>query len=142
MEMWVIFLILCIFESVNIGEELETYNAMIPDGTNWKATFMVEYADEQERRAALAKLIGIERGVWMQVAGFDKVQPIADEDLERETEAKTSAVHFLRLELDAAMIAALKSGGTLAAGITHSSYEYTISPVAKNIRDSLVTNLN
>ncbi len=131
-----------IFEATGIEEELETYNAMIPDGANWKATFMIEYADEQERRAALAKLIGIEQAVWMQVADLDKVHPIADEDLERETESKTSAVHFLRFELNAAMIAALKSGGVLTAGITHPAYEHTVSPVAQNIRDCLVADLD
>ena len=95
-----------ILESEGINEELEAYNPLIPDGTNWKATFMMEYPDIEERKAALAQLIGIEDKTWVQVEGFDKVYAIADEDLERDSEEKTSSVHFMRFELTGEMIAA------------------------------------
>ena len=85
-----------IFEPEGIQDELDVYNPLIPDGLNWKATFMIEYEDEDERKAALAQLIGVEKALWVQVEGFDKLHPIANEDLERETEDKTSSVHFLR----------------------------------------------
>src|SRR5690242_10211534 len=99
-----------IFEAEGIQQELDAYNPLIPDGRNWKATMLIEYADERERRAALAKLIGVEQRVWLQVRGLGRVTPIADEDLERETEEKTSSVHFLRFELTPEMVQALKSG--------------------------------
>ena len=105
------------FEPELIQEELDVYNPLIPDGHNWKATFMVEYSDENERRAALAKLIGIEKKVWLQVEGCDRVYPIANEDLERETEDKTSAVHFMRFAFTPVQIAALRAGATLRFGI-------------------------
>lgn len=128
------------FEPELIQEELDVYNPLIPDGHNWKATFMVEYGDEAERRAALAKLIGIEKKVWVQVDGCDKVYPIANEDLERETEDKTSAVHFLRFELTPPMIAAAKAGAALRAGIDHDLYRESIT-VPEAVRDSLVADL-
>lgn len=131
-----------IFEAADIEEELAAYNTMIPDGSNWKATFMIEFTEEAERRAALAKMIGIEDQVWVKVGDFEEVFAIADEDLDRETEQKTSSVHFLRFELSTEMIAALKQGSTLSAGIRHSAYEHTISPVSQNIRDSLVADLS
>lgn len=131
-----------IFEAADIEEELEAYNPLIPDGSNWKCTFMIEYADEATRREALARMIGIEDEVWMKVAGFDKVMPIADEDLERETADKTSSVHFLRFELTSDMIAALKSGSRLSAGIGHAAYHHTIDPVPQNIRDALLKDLD
>ena len=131
-----------VFEAAGIEEELAAYNPLIPDGSNWKATFMIEYADENERREALAKMLGIEYDVWVKVDGFNKVTPIADEDLERETEDKTSSVHFLRFELTAAMVAALKLGSQLSAGITHAVYEHTVDPVSQHIRDSLVADLD
>ena len=130
-----------IFESEGIQEELDAYNPLIPDGSNWKATMMVEYSDIEERKQALAKLIGIEDKIYMQVAGYDKVYPIADEDLERETEEKTSAVHFLRFELSAEMVKALKSGAELSAGVEHAHYQVEVSPVRQDIRDSLVGDL-
>jgi len=130
-----------IFESEGIQEELDAYNPLIPDGSNWKATMMVEYSDIEERKQALAKLIGIEDKIYMQVAGYDKVYPIADEDLERETEEKTSAVHFLRFELSAEMVKALKSGADLSAGVEHEYYQLEVSPVRQDIRDSLVGDL-
>lgn len=131
-----------IFEAEGIEEELEAYNPLIPDGSNWKATFMIEFAEENERREALAKMIGIENKVWVMVDGHEKVFPIADEDLERETETKTSSVHFLRFELSSAMISALKTGATLSAGIDHDAYSFAVTPVAANIRESLVSDLD
>lgn len=128
------------FEHDLIQEELDVYNPLIPDGHNWKATFMIEYGDENERRAALAKLIGIEKKVWLQVDGCDKVYPIANEDLDRETEDKTSAVHFLRFELTPQMIAAAKGGAALRAGIDHDQYRESLT-VPPAVRDSLVADL-
>ena len=130
-----------IFEADGINEELDAYNPLIPDGSNWKATFMVEFPDVEERKEMLAQLIGIENRVYVQVADFDRVHPVANEDLERETEEKTSAVHFLRFELPPEQVAALKNGAALVAGIDHDSYHVEISPVPANIRDSLVNDL-
>jgi hypothetical protein len=128
------------FEPGPIQDELDVYNPLIPDGCNWKATFMVEFPDEAERRQKLAQLIGIEKAVWVQVDGFDKVTPIANEDLDRETEDKTSAVHFMRFELTPAMAAAAKQGAAIRAGIDHPNYqaEITLPPA---IRDSLAGDL-
>jgi uncharacterized protein DUF3501 len=131
-----------IFEVEGIEEELETYNALIPDGSNWKATFMIEFPDEAERREALAKMIGIEEQVWMRVDGFDEIIPISDEDLERDNEKKTSAVHFMRFELSSEMVAALKQGSQLSAGIHHPAYTYSIDSVPQHIRDSLISDLD
>ena len=128
------------FEPELIQEELDVYNPLIPDGHNWKATFMVEYSDENERRAALAKLIGIEKKVWMQVDGCEKVYPIANEDLDRETEDKTSAVHFMRFELTPPMIAAAKAGAAIRAGIDHDLYRESVT-VPQAVRDSLAADL-
>ena len=131
-----------IFEAAGIQEELDAYNPLIPDGSNWKATFMIEYEDEAERRKALARLLHIEKHIWMQVADHDRIAPIANEDLERETEEKTSAVHFLRFELTDEMITSLKQGASLSAGIDHSQYRYTVDPVPENIRLSLIQDLD
>ena len=130
-----------IFEADGINEELEAYNPLIPDGSNWKATFMVEFPEAEERRAMLTQLVGIEDRVFVQVADFDRVFAIADEDLERADEQKTSAVHFLRFELPAEQVAALKSGSALIAGIDHDNYRVEISPVPDNIRNSLIADL-
>ena len=130
-----------IFEAAGIQEELDAYNPLIPDGSNWKATFMMEYPDENERRQQLAKLIGIERHVWTQVADFARVTPIADEDLERETDEKTSSVHFLRFELTPEMVAAIKNGAPISIGIDHPAYAHAVEPIAQNIRDSLAGDL-
>ncbi|RKZ58248.1 MAG: DUF3501 domain-containing protein [Gammaproteobacteria bacterium] len=130
-----------IFESIAIEEELETYNPLIPDGSNWKATLMIQYPDVEERQRQLALLIGIEDLIWMQVDGFDKTYAIADEDLERTNDVKTSAVHFMRFELDQAMVAAAKAGADISAGVEHKNYQAIISPVANNLRDSLTTDL-
>lgn len=128
------------FEPELIQEELDVYNPLIPDGHNWKATFMVEYSNVDERRRALAKLIGIEKKVWMQVEGCEKVYPIANEDLDRETEDKTSAVHFMRFELTPQMIAAAKAGATIRAGIDHDQYREAVT-VPPAVRESLVADL-
>ena len=130
-----------IFEPEAIEEELAAYNPLIPDGGNWKATFMLEYDDVDERRRMLAKLIGIEKKVWVQVAGFGKVYPIANEDLERETEEKTSSVHFLRFELTPEMVAAGKAGANIAMGGDHPAYRYQVDAVPDNVRDSLAGDL-
>ncbi|MCB1785669.1 MAG: DUF3501 family protein [Chromatiaceae bacterium] len=130
-----------IFEAAGIQEELDAYNPLIPDGSNWKATFMLEYPDEGERRAQLAKLIGIERHVWAQVADFARVTPVADEDLERETDEKTSSVHFLRFELTPEMAEAVKQGAPISIGIDHPAYTHAIEPLPRNIRDSLAEDL-
>mgnify|MGYP001812253255 FL=1 len=131
-----------IFEADGINEELEAYIPLIPDGSNWKATFMVEFSEAEERRAMLTQLVGIEDRVYVQVAGFDRVFAIADEDLDRADEEKTSAVHFLRFELPAEQASALKDGAALTAGIDHDNYRVEISPVPANIRDSLVNDLD
>jgi len=130
-----------IFEPEGIQEELDAYNPLIPDGTNWKATFMLEYPDIEERRRALQRLKGIEDLVWVRVEGHEPVHPIADEDLERENETKTSSVHFLRFELTPAMIRALKGGARLAVGVDHPQYRYTVDPVPERVRDALVSDL-
>ena len=131
-----------IFDAAGINEELDTYNPLVPDGSNWKATFMVEFPDEDERRAMLQKLIGVEDRVYVQVDGQERVYAIADEDLERSNEQKTSAVHFLRFELGSADVASLKNGAMLAAGIDHDSYTVEISPVAESTRQSLLADLD
>jgi len=128
------------FEPEPIQEELDVYNPLIPDGSNWKATFMVEYADAEERKTRLAQLIGIEKAVWVQVADFSRVHPIANEDLDRETEDKTSAVHFMRFELTPQMIAAAKAGAAIRAGIDHDLYLESVS-VPSAVRDSLAADL-
>jgi hypothetical protein len=131
-----------IFEADAIQEELDAYNPLIPDGSNWKATFMVEFPDVEERRAMLGRLIGIEENVWMQIGDLPLIRPIADEDLERSDEEKTSAVHFLRFELSLEQVTALKDGAQLAAGIDHEVYQVEIRPVAENIRHSLLSDLD
>lgn len=128
------------FESEAIQQELDVYNPLIPDGGNWKATFMIEYPDENERRAALARLIGVERAVWVRVTGFGRVPPVANEDLERETEDKTASVHFMRFELTPPMIAALKAGAGLTMGIDHPACRVEVTP-AEPVRTSLVADL-
>ena len=130
-----------IFEAEGIRDELDAYNPLIPDGSNWKATFMIEYPDAAERKRALARLIGIERRVWVQVADFEPVHPVANEDLERETGEKTSSVHFLRFELSPEMITALKGGAALAMGVDHPEYRHEVRNVPENVRRSLVSDL-
>ena len=130
-----------IFEPEGIEEEIVTYNPLIPDGSNWKATFMIEYADEDERHIALAGMKGIEDKVWVQVTGHDRVWAIADEDLERDNEEKTSSVHFLRFELSPGMIKSLKAGADIAMGIEHPAYTHKVDPLAAEQRAALMQDL-
>src|SRR3954464_8354385 len=131
-----------IFEEEGIQHELEAYNPLVPDGGNWKATMLLEYPDADERRRALARLKGVERRVWVRVAGGEPVYAIADEDLERENEEKTSSVHFLRFELDAAAQQRLKRGAALAIGVEHPAYQAVVDPVPPAVRDALLRDLN
>ncbi len=127
-----------IFEKAGIEEELAAYNPLIPSGRNLKATFMLEYPEPVHREAALAELVGIESQIWMQVKGYDKVYAIADEDLERATEGKTSAVHFLRFEFNSNMITALvNEHASLGVGSDHACYPFTVTKVEKATRESL-----
>jgi hypothetical protein len=131
-----------IFESAGIQDELDSYNPLIPDGSNWKVTFLIEFPDADERKVRLAALKGIEDRCWVQVEGSDRVFAIADEDLERENEEKTSAVHFLRFELSKEMSAKLKAGGALSMGIDHENYRFQVSPLSAEQRDSLAKDLS
>jgi len=131
-----------LFESQEIADELAAYNPLIPDGTNWKATYMIEYPDVDQRRARLRDLKGIERQTWVQVEGFAKRFPIANEDLDRENGEKTSSVHFLRFELDGAEIAALKAGAAVAMGSDHGAYPHRVEALAPAVRDALVADLD
>jgi hypothetical protein len=130
-----------IFEAEGIAEELAAYNPLIPDGSNWKATFMLEYSDEDERRAALARMQGIEDKVWVRVTGFDPVWAIADEDMERDNEEKTSAVHFLRFELTPDMIKSAKNGAAIGMGIEHPAYAHRVDPLPAEQRAALMQDL-
>ena len=130
-----------IFDAEGIQEEIDAYNPLIPDGSNWKATFMLEYDDEVIRRQRLAELIGIETKVWVAIEGFDRVHPICNEDLERETEDKTSSVHFMRFELSSEMVDALKQGASISAGIDHERYSVTVNALPNEMRTSLVEDL-
>jgi hypothetical protein len=130
-----------IFEAAAIEEELAAYNPLVPDGANWKATFMIEVPDVDERRRVLADLIGIEDRVWMQVEGHERVYAIADEDLERETEDKTSSVHFLRFELRPGMIRELEGTATLSAGTDHDHYRHEVL-LPPAVRSSLIADLD
>ena len=130
-----------VFEEPGIQDELDAYNPLVPDGSNWKATMMIEYAEPAERARMLARLIGVEDRVWVQVEGCARVYAIADEDLERENEEKTSSVHFLRFELERPMVQALKREAALAIGIDHPEYSATIGVVAAPVHASLVNDL-
>ncbi|MDH5393886.1 MAG: DUF3501 family protein [Gammaproteobacteria bacterium] len=130
-----------IFDKAGIEEEIEAYNPLIPDGKNWKATFMIEISDEEERKAQLAKMIGIEEKIYVQIDDFEPVWAIADEDLERDTEEKTSSVHFLRFELSDDMILALRNGQTLSMGISHPAYTVNKIIDDKAVRESLISDL-
>ncbi len=131
-----------IFEAQGIDEEIATYNPLIPDGHNWKATLMIEYVEEPERQAALARMVGVESKVWVRVAGFDRIWGIADEDLDRTTAEKTSSVHFLRFELGPAMARVVKSGAVLAMGIDHPAYSHTLEKLPDTIRAALALDLS
>ena len=130
------------FEEQGIRDELDAYTPLLPDGRNFKATMMIEYADAEERKHALSKLKGIEDHVWIQAEGCARVYAIADEDLERENEEKTSAVHFLRFELDDEMARALKYGVALSLGVDHQNYQAEIGAVAAAVRASLTKDLD
>jgi hypothetical protein len=130
-----------IFEHEGIVEELEAYNPLIPDGRNWKVTLLIEFPDPATRPAALARLKGIEDRCWVQVADFSRVFAIADEDLERENEEKTSSVHFLRFELSDAMVAALRGGARLSAGIDHANYTHAADSLPAGLREALIADL-
>ncbi|HEX7011979.1 MAG TPA: DUF3501 family protein [Steroidobacteraceae bacterium] len=130
-----------IFEASGIQDELDAYNPLIPDGTNWKVTFMLEYPDVDERRRQLAILKGIEDRCWVRVAGFEPVWATADEDLERENEEKTSSVHFLRFELSPQMREQVKAGADVAIGIDHPEYRHSVDPLPRAVRDSLAKDL-
>jgi hypothetical protein len=130
-----------IFESEGIAQELETYNPLIPDGSNWKVTLLIEFPDPEERRVQLGRLKGVEDGCWMQLSGCARVFALADEDLERENDEKTSAVHFLRFELTPGMISELRAGGQLHAGVEHPAYQHQLQvPAATRI--ALVADLD
>jgi hypothetical protein len=130
-----------IFEADGIEEELQAYNPLIPDGSNWKATFMIEEPDVDRRRVLLASLIGIEDRIWVRVNDNAPVYAIADEDLDRDTAEKTSSVHFLRFELTDKMVADVRQGASLSIGIDHPNYTHEIEPVAAAVRDALAADL-
>ena len=130
-----------ILEAEGIQQELEVYNTLIPDGSNWKATFMIEYSDPAERARRLAEMIGIEDKVWLQVGNGERVYAIADEDLDRSNEVKTSSVHFMRFELTPDMITAAKQGEPIQAGIDHPAYPVAAFEIDSVIRDSLTADL-
>lgn len=131
-----------IFEANGINEELEAYNPLIPDGSNWKATFMIEFPEADERQEMLGQLVGIENRVYVQVADFDRLFAVADEDLDRSDDHKTSAVHFMRFEFPPEQSAALKSGASLIAGIDHENYTVEVQPVNDAVRVSLLNDLS
>ncbi len=130
-----------VFEADGIQDELDVYNPMIPSGKNWKATFMIEYPDPEHRAKMLGQLLGIDKLVWVRVEGFDKVQPITNEDLDRETEDKTSSVHFMRFELNDAMVAAAKAGAKISMGVDHRVYSHEVAEVGDAVRALLIEDL-
>jgi len=131
-----------IFESEGIQGELDAYNPLIPDGSNWKVTLLIEFPDADERRKALEKLIGVEDRCWIRISEMERVFAIADEDMERENDDKTSAVHFLRFELSSSMIEAMKSDAPLCIGVDHDHYRHSVSPLPAKVRDALRRDLD
>jgi hypothetical protein len=129
-----------IFETAEIEEELASYNPLIPDGNNWKATFMIEYGDAEERKVALASMGGIELTVWVQVDGSEKIYAIANEDMDRTRDEKAAAVHFTRFELNAENVADLKSGKPLTMGIDHQSIPCAVT-IEGVTRETLLADL-
>ena len=127
-----------IFDEEGIEHELESYLPLVPDGTNLKATMQIEYADETQRKVMLAKLKGVEDQIWVRIDGFPAVLAIADEDMDRENEEKTAAVHFLRFEFTPQMIAAAKAGAALSVGVNHANYQAETGPLVPAARASLV----
>ena len=130
-----------IFEEEGIRHELDAYNPLVPDGANWKATMFIEYPDVEERKRMLERLKGIERKTWVQVEGAERVYAIADEDLERENEEKTAAVHFVRFELPPAFRQALRRGARLSIGVDHPEYRASVEPTPEQ-RAALVADLS
>jgi Protein of unknown function (DUF3501) len=130
-----------IFESGGIQGELDAYNPLIPDGANWKVTLLLEFPDPDMRRTALGKLIGIEDRCWVRVSEMERVFANADEDMDRENDEKTSAVHFLRFELSASMVAAMKDGASMSLGVDHPEYRHSLVPLPVAIRDALSRDL-
>ena len=130
-----------IFEAEGIQEELDVYNPLIPDGCNWKATMMIEYSDVDERRVALARMAGIEHRVWVQVEGYERVWAIADEDLERSNDTKTSSVHFMRFELTPEMAVSARGGAGIAMGVDHEAYAYSVQTLAPETYAALIEDL-
>ena len=130
-----------IFEEEGIRDELDAYNPLVPDGSNWKATMLIEYPDIEERRMALAGLIGVEDRVWVEIDGHPRIYAIADEDLDRENADKTSAVHFLRFELSGPMKQALKDGAALSVGVDHRNYSAVMDKAPAGTVDCLVKDL-
>jgi hypothetical protein len=130
-----------VFEAHAINEELEAYSPLIPDGHNWKATFMIEYEDPHEREQQLARMIGIEDKVWLRVEDCERIYPIADEDIVRDNGEKTSAVHFLRFELTPVMIAAVHGAASITAGIDHPAYTVKVVELPALVRESLAKDL-
>jgi hypothetical protein len=131
-----------VFEAAGIAEELAAYNPLIPDGHNLKATLLIEYEDPAERAKRLTELRGFERLCWMRVAGFEPIYAIADEDLERENDTKTSAVHFLRFEFTAQMLESLRDGGGFSAGVDHPAYRFSVDPIPHGLRATLMADFN
>ena len=131
-----------VFEAAGIDEELSAYNPLIPDGSNFKVTMMIEFADPDERAVALGKLLGVEDKVWVRVGESERCYAIADEDMERSTEDKTSSVHFLRLELSEAMVAAAKAGAGIGVGVDHPEYQCSVDPVSDALHESLIGDLD
>ena len=130
-----------IFEAEGIADELGAYNPLIPDGSNWKATLLIEFPEVDQRRVALSRMKGIEDRCWVQVAGHERVFAIADEDLERENDEKTSSVHFLRFELTPPMVAAAKGGAAVSIGMDHDAYRHAIEPLPAAAREALLRDL-
>jgi hypothetical protein len=131
-----------IFESEGIQAEIDAYNPLIPDGRNWKVTLLLEFPDPQLRRTALEKLIGVEDRCWIRVSEMERVFAVADEDMERENDEKTSAVHFLRFELSPSMAEAMKGDASLSIGVDHEEYRHVLSPLPHPVRDSLRLDLD
>jgi len=131
-----------IFESDGIQDELDAYNPLIPSGSNWKVTLLLEFPDAEERRRALSTLIGVEDRCWVRVSEMERVFAIADEDLNRENDDKTSAVHFLRFELSPSMVQAMKTGASLSIGVDHDNYRHSLSPLPIAVRDTLSLDLD
>lgn len=130
-----------VFDAEGIEDELEAYNPLIPDGSNWKATMLIEYDDVEVRKRELARLIGIEKAIWFQVDGCERVTPICNEDLERDNEHKTSSVHFMRIELTPEMVAAVRSGAKVFAGVDHPNYQVNSLEIPSDTRDALAKDL-